>query len=256
MSSTPERQTRVKSEKTVVFRTLAFLILPAMTVIAKYKIHDAHNVPAQGAFVLSPNHYSKIDPVVIGVGMWKIGRMPRYMAKAALFDVPVMGWLLKKSGQVPVQRASQSRSGADPMKAARQIAEQGLAVVVYPEGTLTREPDMWPMRGKYGAVRTALDTGIPLIPSASWGAQEILPRYSKRISIFPRKTVHIIFGEPVDLSEFEGKHLDSRVLAEATEKLMTAITALLEELRGETAPKVRYNPADHGQSEVGRFDQR
>ena len=95
-----------------------------------------------------------------------------------------------------------------------------------------------------------------MIPAASWGAQEILPRYSNRISIFPRKTVHILFGEPVDLSEFADRQLDSRVLAEATEKLMTAITALLEELRGETAPKVRYNPADHGQSEVGRFEQR
>jgi 1-acyl-sn-glycerol-3-phosphate acyltransferase len=247
---------RVKSEKTAVFRVLAFLILPTMTLVSKYKLHDARNVPVHGAFVLSPNHYSNIDPVVIGVAMWKVGRMPRYMAKASMFKVPVMGWLLTKSGQVPVERIPRGREGGDPMKAARQIADQGLAVVVYPEGSLTREPDLWPMRGKHGAVRTALETGIPLIPVASWGAQEILPRYSKRISIFPRKTVHILFGEPVDLSEFEGKHLDSRVLAEATDKLMTEITALLEELRGETAPKIRYNPADHGQSEIGRFDQR
>ncbi|EAR23889.1 1-acylglycerol-3-phosphate O-acyltransferase [marine actinobacterium PHSC20C1] len=254
MTSSPNKPKRAKSEKTATFRTLAFLLLPAMTFLAKYKLHNAHNVPAHGAFVLSPNHYSNIDPVVIGVAMWKIGRMPRYMAKASLFKVPVLGWLLTKSGQVPVERASRVRDGGDPMKAARQIANEGLAVVVYPEGSLTREPNMWPMRGKNGAVRTAMEAGIPLIPAASWGAQEILPRYSKRISIFPRKTVHIRFGEPVDLSEFEGKNLDSRVLAEATEKLMTAITAQLEELRGESAPHMRYNPADHGQSEVGRFE--
>ena len=256
MSPIPKRSVRVKSEKTAVFRVLAFLILPAMTLLSKYKLHDAHNVPAQGAFVLSPNHYSNIDPVVIGVAMWKIGRMPRYMAKASVFKVPVMGWLLTKSGQVPVERIPRGREGGDPMKAARQIADQGLAVVVYPEGSLTREPDLWPMRGKHGAVRTALEAGIPLIPAASWGAQKILPRYSKRISIFPRKTVHIRFGEPIDLSQYKGRQLDSRVLAEATEKLMTAITALLEELRGEPAPKGRYNPADHGQSEIGRFEQR
>lgn len=244
----------MKSEKTASFRVLAFLLLPAMTVLAKYKLHDAHNIPATGAFVMSPNHYSNIDPVVIGVAMWKIGRMPRYMAKASLFKIPVAGWLLRKSGQVPVERASRAARDADPMKAARQIADQGLAVVIYPEGSLTREPDMWPMRGKYGAVRTALEAGIPLIPAASWGAQEILPRYSKRISVFPRKTIHIRFGEPLDLSEFAGKPLDSRVLAEATEKLMTAITSLLEELRGGTAPAARYNPAEHGQSETGRFE--
>jgi len=256
MSATPTRPVRVKSEKTPIFRVLAFLILPAMTLLSKYILHGTNNVPARGAFVLSPNHYSNLDPIVIGVGMWKIGRMPRYMAKASLFKVPFLGWLMRTSGQVPVERILRGREGVDPMKAARHIADQGLAVVVYPEGSLTREPDMWPMRGKHGAVRTALEAGIPLIPAASWGAQEILPRYSKRISIFPRKTVHIRFGEPIDLSKFEGKQIDSRVLAEATEKLMTAITELLEELRGASAPKVRYNPAEHGQSEVGRYEQR
>ena len=254
MSSSSPQPKRVKSEKTAAFRVLAFLLLPTMTVLAKFRLHDAHHVPAEGAFVMSPNHYSNIDPVVIGVGMWKIGRMPRYMAKASLFKVPVVGWLLTKSGQVPVERVPRGRQSGDPMKAARQIADQGLAVVIYPEGSLPREPDMWPMRGKYGAVRTALEAGIPLIPTASWGAQEILPRYSKRISVFPRKTIHIRFGEPLDLSEYEGKHVDSRVLAEATEKLMTAITSLLEELRQESAPAVRYNPAEHGQSETGRFE--
>jgi len=254
VSIAPKSSVRVKSEKTATFRVLAFLLLPVMTLLAKYKLHGTHNVPAEGAFVLSPNHYSNIDPLVIGVGMWKLGRMPRYMAKASLFQVPVLGWLLRKSGQVPVERVTRSRQGGQAMDAARRIAEQGLAVVIYPEGSLTREPNMWPMRGKYGAVRTALEAGIPLIPVASWGAQEILPRYSKRISIFPRKTVHIRFGEPVDLSEFDGRSLDSRVLAESTEKLMTAITSLLEELRDESAPKIRYNPAEHGQSETGRFE--
>ncbi|MGV8876399.1 MAG: lysophospholipid acyltransferase family protein [Rhodoglobus sp.] len=256
MSSQERRSVRVRSEKTIIFRVLAFLILPAMTLLAKYTLHDAHNVPAEGAFVLAPNHYSNIDPIVVGVAMWKIGRMPRYLTKASLFRVPVLGWLLRNSGQVPVDRANRAGRGADPVTAARKLADAGLAVVVYPEGSLTREPNMWPMRGKNGAVRTAIDAGIPLIPAASWGAQEILPRYSSKISVFPRKTVHIRFGEPVDLSEFAGKPMDSRLLAQATDKLMTAVTKLLEELRGESAPKERYNPADHGQSEIGRFEQR
>jgi len=108
------------------------------------------------------------------------------------------------------------------------------------------------MRGKYGAVRTALAAGIPLIPAASWGAQRILPRYSSRLSFFPRKDVDIIFGSPVDLGEFEGK-TDTQSLALATEKLMTAITGLLEQLRDEKAPAQRWDPAAHGQSEIGKF---
>jgi 1-acyl-sn-glycerol-3-phosphate acyltransferase len=242
-----------RSEKTAIFRVFGALLLPFMYFVGRYRLHGTENVPAEGAFVLAPNHYSNIDPVVIGVAMWKLGRMPRYLAKASLFRIPVLGWMLTRAGQVPVQRAGRSRDGADPLATARSIAAAGHAVVIYPEGSLTRQPDSWPMRGKQGAVRTALDAGIPLIPAASWGAEKILPRYGK-ISLFPRKDVDIVFGEPVDLSEYAGRSKDARAVVEATEKVMTAITGLLEQLRGETAPAERWDPADHGQSETGKFN--
>lgn len=240
-----------RSEKTFIFRVYGFLLLPFMHAVGRYRIVGKENIPATGAFVLAPNHYSNIDPVVIGLGIWATGRMPRYLAKASLFRIPVVGWLLRQSGQVPVERGG--RNSADPLTQARRIAQEGLAVVIYPEGTLTREPDCWPMRGKLGAVRTALESGVPLIPAASWGAQLILPRYSKRISLFPRKRVDIVFGSPLDLSEFAGKPLDGPTLVAATDKLMDAITALLEDLRGEKAPAERWDPARHGQSEIGNF---
>lgn len=243
---------RPPSEKTAIFRFMAALLLPLMNLLGRYRLHGVENIPKTGSFVLSPNHYSNIDPVVIGVGLWKVGRMPRYMAKASLFRIPVVGYLLRKAEQIPVERQGGSARGSDPLEQAGRIAAAGHAVVVYPEGSLTREPGMWPMRGKYGAVRTALAAGIPLIPAASWGAQQILPRYSNRLSFFPRKTVDIVFGEPVDLSEFGGR-TDAQTLARATEKLMAAITVLLEGLRGEKAPLERWDPAAHGQSEIGKF---
>lgn len=249
MASTPG-SAKVTSEKTAIFRVFAALLLPFMHFVGKYHYHGS--LPRTGAVVVSPNHYSNIDPIVIGVAMWYQNRMPRYLAKASLFRVPVLGWMLRKAGQVPVERAGRPRSGADPLAQARKIAADGLAVVIYPEGSLTRDPDYWPMRGKFGAVRTALDAHIPLIPVASWGAEKILPRYGK-FSFFPRKDVHIVFGEPLDLSEFEGKPLDNATLAAATDKLMNAITALLEGLRGEKAPAERWDPAAHGQSEIGKF---
>ena len=86
------------------------------------------------------------------------------------------------------------------------LVEHGRGVIVYPEGTLTRDPDLWPMRGKTGAVRLALADGIPLIPMAHWGGQDILPRYGK-LSFWPlRRQVQVIVGDPVDISEFSGKH--------------------------------------------------
>lgn len=245
-----------RSEKTPIFRAFATLLLPFMYSLARYRVHGAENIPATGAFVLAPNHYSNIDPLVIGVGMWQVGRMPRYLAKASLFRIPIVGRMLRAAGQVPVERAGRRPTAGHPLAQARRIAAEGHAVVIYPEGSLTRDPDSWPMRGKQGAVRTALDAGIPLIPAASWGAEKILPRYTNRLSVFPRKTVDIVFGEPLDLSEYRGRVVDGRAVGEATDTLMAAITALVERLRGETAPTTRWNPADHGQSETGHFDQR
>jgi len=242
-----------RSEKTPTFRFLAVLLLPLMNAVAKFEIHHPEKVPASGAFVLAPNHFSEIDPVVMGIAMWKMGRMPRYLAKASLFKVPVVGMLLRRSGQIPVERAG--TRGSDPLAAARKIASEGLAVVVYPEGTLTRDPDLWPMRGKTGAVRIALEQGIPIIPAAHWGTQLVMPRYAKRISVFPRKTIRIVFGDPVDLSAYLGRPLDSKTLADATDDVMRAITGLVEELRGESAPLTRWDPAKNHQSETGRFDQ-
>jgi 1-acyl-sn-glycerol-3-phosphate acyltransferase len=110
------------------------------------------------------------------------------------------------------------------------------------------------MRGKSGAVRLALEHDIPIIPCAHWGAQEILPRYSKKLSLFPRKDVEIIIGEPVDLSPWKDAPRTSATFAAATNAVMQDVTALLEELRGEKAPVERWDPAAHGQTEFGRLE--
>jgi 1-acyl-sn-glycerol-3-phosphate acyltransferase len=243
----------VKSEKIPIFRLLALLLIPPMEFLARYVIIDGDKLPKHGAFVFSPNHYSEIDPVVIGRVMYKLGRAPRYLTKASLFTVPVLGWFLRTSGQIPVERSGVSR-GSDPLTSAAKLVREGLAVVIYPEGSLTRDPDLWPMRGKTGAVRMALEAGVPLIPVAHWGTQLVMPRYGKKISWFPRKTITVKIGDPVDLSAFAGRGLDPATLNEATAVLMAAITALLVELRGEPAPAEPWDPAKHKQSETGRFE--
>jgi 1-acyl-sn-glycerol-3-phosphate acyltransferase len=248
------RSEKPRSEKIAIFRLLAFLLVPPMEVLARYVIIDGHKLPTSGAFVFSPNHYSEIDPVVIGRVMYKLGRVPRYLAKASLFAVPVVGWFLRTSGQIPVERTGMVR-GHDPIAAADAIAQAGHAIVIYPEGSLTRDPDLWPMRGKTGAVRMALLADIPLIPVAHWGAQHVMPRYGKKISLFPRKMITVKIGDPVDLSPFRGKGLDPKLLTEATAVLMTEIAKLLGDLRDEPAPAETWDPSKHSQSEIGRFEQ-
>lgn len=238
--------------KPSIFWLLGAFALPIMGLLVKFRFHDREKMPQTGAVVITPNHYSNIDPVVIGVATWYLGRLPRFMAKASILKVPVLGWILLKSGQIPVERGGSTRSSAALM-AAKELVSKERAVIVYPEGSLTRDPDIWPMRGKSGAVRLALEFGIPVIPVAHWGTQNLMARYSKKINFFPRHTIDVKVGDPVDLSEFVDKPLDNKTLTAATTKVMDAITALLEDLRGEKAPATRWNPAEHNQSETGRF---
>lgn len=231
---------------------MAGIVVPLISAMVRFRVTDAQKLPKQGAFIIAPNHYSEIDPLIVGSLLWRLGRAPRFLAKQSLFDVPVVGWFLAKSGQVPVARAG--RGGADTLAAAQQIVRTGSVVIVYPEGTLTRDPDLWPMRGKSGAARMALEHGIPVIPMAHWGSQQVMARYAKKISFFPRKTITVAFGDPVDLSAFEGKPLDATTLSGATERIMAGITVQLERLRDEKAPAERWNPAQHEQKETGRFE--
>jgi 1-acyl-sn-glycerol-3-phosphate acyltransferase len=243
-----------RSEKTFRFRLAAALVVPFLNIIARYRWVDVDKMPHQGAFILAPNHYTNLDPLVVAYALWKNKRVPRFLAKASLFTVPVLGWMLKALGQIPVDRPGVATSAStESISAASNIAKSGKAVIVYPEGTLTREPDLWPMRGKTGAVRLALQQDIPVIPLVHWGAAEVMPRYKNSLHIFPRKTITIKFGDPVDLSEYRGRPVDTASLNAATEKVMVAITELLETVRGGEAPIERWDPRQHNQTETGKF---
>lgn len=257
MTDTVKLRSRSGAEKRrpSMFWLLAGLILPVWSLMVRYRFTRDSELPKTGPFILAPNHYSEIDPIAMGAAVWHLGRAPRFMAKASLFKVPVFGWLLRRSGQIPVERtgATRSQGSGNPMSAANQLIENQSGVIVYPEGTLTRDPELWPMRGKSGAVRLALETGIPLIPVAHWGTQKLMPRYGKSIHPFPRKTIEVAVGQPLDLSRFADRPLDQRVINEATALLMEEITGLLAGLRGEEPPAERWDPTKHQQSETGRF---
>jgi 1-acyl-sn-glycerol-3-phosphate acyltransferase len=247
---------RRKPEKTTpsAFWLVASAVVPPLRLVTRIRLIDEHKIPATGAFVLVPNHYTEVDPLVMGYVLWRLGRAPRFLTKASLFRIPVVGAMLQATGQIPVQRGSGAAGSSTTLDAAEKLVEDGRPVIVYPEGSLTREPTMWPMRGKSGAARLALESGAPVIPAAHWGAQDLLPRYGKKPRLFPPARIVVKFGDPVDLSRFDGRPLDAATLAEATETIMTAITRLLEDLRGESAPVERWDPKKQGQTETGRFD--
>lgn len=232
---------------------LAAAVIPFTGLIGKIRIEGAENLPREGAYVLAPNHHSELDPLIVAVAVWRSGRAPRFMAKESLFRVPALGWGLRATGMIPVARTSSAASAKHTLDVSEQIVRDGRGVIVYPEGTLTRDPELWPMRGKTGAARLALEAGIPLIPVAQWGAQQVLPRYGRLRLWPPRRPMTVVFGEPLDLTPFAGS-LTPSTLTEVTATVMDRLAEMLSRIRGIPAPTERWNPAQHGQKETGRLE--
>ncbi|WP_258063059.1 MULTISPECIES: 1-acyl-sn-glycerol-3-phosphate acyltransferase [unclassified Pseudoclavibacter] len=238
--------------KPSIFWFLAAIAFPLSWPIMRWEIKGT--LPERGAFIVAPNHTSEVDPLLMGMAVWKLGRAPRFMAADRLFRVKGLGWILRKSGQIPVSRDARGANQA-AIASAQQLARLGQGVIIYPEGTLTREPNLWPMRGKNGAARVALSADIPVYPTAIWGAQNILPRYAKKPTLGWRTKITVHVGEPVSLTEFTGRMHSASAMKGATELVMHDVTRLLEGIRGEEAPAELYDPAKHGQSEHGKFPQ-
>jgi 1-acyl-sn-glycerol-3-phosphate acyltransferase len=198
-------------------------------------------VPQSGGVIFVANHISNADPLAVGQFLAFSGRWPRFLAKASIFEIPVVGRVIAACGQIPVQR--ESTQSKDALVAAAQAIEQGRALVIYPEGTITRDPDLWPMRGKTGAARLAFTTGCPVVPIGQWGAQELMPgRKPSFPRLLPRKTLRFAAGEEISLDDLRGKPVTVATLDEATTRMMDAITVLVAELRQATPPAHRYDP--------------
>jgi 1-acyl-sn-glycerol-3-phosphate acyltransferase len=221
---------------------VVMLVKPLLLLFTKRDWRGREHLPRTGGVIIAPNHLSNIDPVLFAHYAYNNGRWPVYMAKGSLFGFPVLGTVLRKLRQIPVARGR--ADAALSLKAAEQALAEGACVVVYPEGTVTRDPDLWPMAAKTGVARLALATGVPVIPVAHWGAQVMLPYgREKHPRLFPRTTFRVLAGPPVDLSRYAGKPMRGAVLREATADIMAAVTAQLAELRGEKPPEVPYDPA-------------
>jgi 1-acyl-sn-glycerol-3-phosphate acyltransferase len=240
---------KMREKKSLGWHTAVSIVKPTLVTFTRHEWIDGDKLPADGGCVIALNHISHVDPLTLAHIMHDHGRLPRFLAKSGLFDVTFLGAVMKNTGQIPVARMTSDAVSA--YSAAVQAVKDGKAVVFYPEGTITRDPDLWPMVGKTGAARVALESGAPLVPMAQWGPHEILAPYAKRPHLLPRRTVRVKVGDPVDLDDLRGRPVTAELLHEATERVMDAITHLLEDLRGEKAPAERFDPRKRGISQIG-----
>jgi 1-acyl-sn-glycerol-3-phosphate acyltransferase len=215
-------------------RVAVMLVVPVVTYWTRSTWTGRERLRGSGGVIIAANHISHFDPLILAHFVYKAGRWPRFLGKASLWRVPVIGFLLRKTRQIPVERGS-----VDAVKSLDALIgalADGGAVVIYPEGTTTREPQLWPMRGKTGAARLALITGAPVIPVAMWGAQQVFDPRTQKLVLTPRQPVSVTAGPPVDLARWQGAEPTREVLDEITDAILLDIRALLAGLRGETPP--------------------
>ena len=228
------RANREPSER--VYRGLATAVHGLMS-LTRRTWRDSQKLPSGGAIAVS-NHMSYMDALVLGEYVIWSGRWPRFLGKAELWKVPVVGWLARSCGQIPVHRKS-ARAG-EALIAAEEALHEGKLVTIFPEGTETRDPELWPMSARTGAARLALKGHWPVIPIAQWGANDIMPGPKPTWPrFFPRKDVTVVCGDPVDLSDLYphvGTDRESEAVRAATDRIMDAVTALLAEIRQEQPP--------------------
>jgi len=222
------------------FKFGAGVIIPILTLFTKRDWKGVENIPQSGPVIVVCNHISYADPLIFSQFLYQNGRAPRYLGKASVFKVPIIGKIIAGSGQIPVER--ETESARDALQHAIAIVKAGHCLGVYPEGTLTRDENFWPMRAKTGVARLAIITQAPVIPCAQFGAQKLLPRYGKIPRFWTRTKVSVRAGSALDFSRWKGKEHDPAALSEATQYVMAAITRLLEEIRGEYAPAEIFDP--------------
>ncbi|GAA2224585.1 lysophospholipid acyltransferase family protein [Micromonospora olivasterospora] len=222
-------------------RFAVVVVKPVMTVWTRRTWRGMEHLRHDGGVIIVPNHLSHADPLVSAHFVYDAGRWPRFLAKASLFRLPLVGGILHRCRQIPVERGSVD--AARSLDALVAAVREGGAVVIYPEGTTTREPELWPMKGKTGAARLALATGAPVIPVAMWGPERIFDPRTKRLSLRPRIPVTVVAGPPVDLSRWAGAAPTRATLEEMTDAIMLRLRDLLAEIRGGTPPPLWARPS-------------
>lgn len=223
------------------------LLYPLTALLGRRRYAGSARIPQTGAALLVANHISHTDPIFDVVMVRKTGRIPHVLAKASLWKIPVVGRVLTGTGQIPVERGN--GAGQKALEPATTVLDAGNVVLIYPEGTVTKDPEGWPMRPRPGVAALALSGDFPVIPIAHWGSHEVYSSYSKgrKFKPLPRKNVHVVAGEPIDLSAWRGKPIDNRAIRDVSYLIMERIRDMVAVLRDEQAPTEFFNPkaAEH-----------
>ena len=229
---------RMRGRLTPALWLCVLVVHPVASLLFRLRYRNGERIPPDGAVLLVANHVSVLDPLACARLVYDFGRIPHFLAKELVFRGPA-GTILRAAGQIPVARYSSDARGS--LAAAQEDLAAGNLVVIYPEGSVTRNPDWWPMEARTGVARLALTTDAVVLPVAQWGPQRVHDYHTKKLRLRLRAPVDYLVGEPVDLSALRaqirgGRPLTGELLRDTTDLIMSRVRDQLAELRGEPAP--------------------
>jgi len=203
------------------YHLLRPFITPLTFPYARFDFSGLEHIPARGPVILVSNHRSYFDVAPLAIIAARLGRPVRFLGKQEIFDVPVLGWVARSLGGIPVERGSGSQS---PMIEAEAALRAGEVVIILPEGTIPRGEAFFDpvLRGKTGAARLAASTGAPVVPIGLSGTEAVWPRSSKVPNMIGWRPVTARVGAPVRLAGDDA--------VSDTAAIMAAISALLPEV--------------------------
>ncbi|TFV64423.1 UNVERIFIED_ORG: 1-acyl-sn-glycerol-3-phosphate acyltransferase [Bacillus sp. AZ43] len=234
------RQARWRTRGRLSYGMVAAIVViyPVASVMFRLRYRHGERMPATGPVLVVANHISVLDPLACARMVFDLGRLPHFLAKQSVFK-GFAGTLLRSAGQIPVARFSADAHEA--LAAAKADLDAGNVVVIYPEGSVTRDPQWWPMQARTGVARLALTTDAVVLPVAQWGPHTVHDYHRKKLTLRFRAPADYLLGEPVDLSAQRaavraGAPLSAELLRETTDLIMGRVRDGLAELRGEPAP--------------------
>ena len=218
-------------------------VYPVASLVFRLRYRHGERIPPTGPVLVVANHISVLDPIACARLVFDNGRFPAFLAKESLFK-GVLGPIMRAAGQIPVARYTSHAKGS--VSAAQKALAEGRVIVIYPEGSVTRDPDWWPMQARTGVARLALTTDAVVVPVAQWGPQKLHDYHTKKWHLRLRSPADYLVGEPVDLSAQRaevaaGRPLSAELLRQTTDLLMGRVRDLLGELRGEQPPATFYS---------------
>lgn len=193
--------------------------------VTRVRIEGAiDEIPRAGPVILASNHVSNADPVIVGAWLTPaLGRRIHWLGKREMFDWPIVGWMARNGGVVPVDRAA---ADAEAFRMARRVLDDGHVLMVFPEGT--RSADGTLQKPKDGLAMLALRTGATIVPIGVSDSDRVWPRGQKLPRPGGRITMRV--GRPFRLADELPPDLDRKAAKPAaTDIIMRRIAELLPE---------------------------